>query len=79
MNNYCGACGAPMVIHGKTYYRISDQANRGTCTNRLSIREDLARLRLCEAIRDRLASPAGIQYARKKLASAERLVLGVKT
>ncbi len=45
---YCGECGAPMTIHAGTsarYYRCSDQKKRGTCSNRLALREDVARIR----------------------------------
>ncbi len=40
---FCAACGAPMVVLGgtsATYYRCSDALKRGTCANRLGVRED---------------------------------------
>jgi hypothetical protein len=71
---FCGVCGAPMVISGgssKQYYRCSDRVKRGTCTNSLSVPEDVTRASLLEELRHRLASPMGIAYARKRF--AERL------
>jgi site-specific DNA recombinase len=67
---YCGACAAPMVVYGGRY-RCSHNRQRGTCDNRLMVREDLARDRLLAALRERLLSPSGIAHARKRL--AERL------
>ncbi|HMJ56988.1 MAG TPA: recombinase zinc beta ribbon domain-containing protein, partial [Polyangiaceae bacterium] len=58
---YCGACQAPMTIHAGTsarYYRCSDQKKRGTCANRLALREDVARRRILGAVRERYSSPA---------------------
>lgn len=71
---YCGTCGAPMIIWGggsSKYYRCPDHVKRGTCTNGLGVRESVARTSILDAIRGRLFSPAGIAYARKRI--AERL------
>ena len=71
---YCGACQAPMTIHAGTsarYYRCSDQKKRGTCANRLALREDVARRRILGAVRERYSSPASAGYMRKRF--AERL------
>jgi DNA invertase Pin-like site-specific DNA recombinase len=77
-NNYalsgllrCGLCGAPMTIHAGTsarYYRCSDQKKRGTCSNKLSLREDVAKRSLMTALRDRYGRPSAIAFLRKKLA-----------
>lgn len=77
-NNYvlsgllkCGRCGAPMTIHAGTsarYYRCSDAKKRGTCSNRLALREDVAKRRLLDALGERFRSPASLAYLRKKLA-----------
>ncbi len=67
----CGACGAPMIIAGgsaeRRYYVCAD-GRRFRCANRTSVRADIARARILETLRDLLASPAGIAYARKRLA-----------
>jgi DNA invertase Pin-like site-specific DNA recombinase len=68
---YCGECGAPMTIHAGTsarYYRCSDQKKRGTCTNRLALREDVARRRIFGALHDRFRTPAAVSYMRKRIA-----------
>ena len=57
---FCGECGAPMTIHGGTsanYYRCVDQKKRGTCSNKLSLREDVAKRRLLDTIEERYAWP----------------------
>jgi hypothetical protein len=68
----CDACGALMEISGGrangAYYRCSANRKRGTCVNRLSVREDIARKRILGAVREAIASPAGIAYLRRKLA-----------
>src|SRR5271166_671077 len=70
----CGVCGAPMTISAGTsaaYYRCSDQKKRGTCVNKLSLREDSARRLLVGALQDRYSRPSAIAYVRKRL--TERL------
>lgn len=66
----CGACGAPMVIYGgssSSYYRCSVQLRRGTCTNSLSVREDVLRPRILEALHDLLTSPRRLDYLRHQV------------
>jgi hypothetical protein len=49
-----------MTIHGGTsanYYRCVDQKKRGTCSNKLSLREDVAKRRLLDTIEERYAWP----------------------
>jgi DNA invertase Pin-like site-specific DNA recombinase len=58
----CGVCRALMAIHGGTaaggkYYRCSAASDRGTCANRLSVREDAARSSFVGLVRARLFAP----------------------
>lgn len=49
----CGCCGAPMQITGgssQRYYRCVSNRKRGTCSNRLSVRERLTRQRILRAV-----------------------------
>jgi hypothetical protein len=50
------------------YYRCVANRKRGTCANRLSVREGLTRARVLEAIGQALASPKAIAYVRQRLA-----------
>jgi site-specific DNA recombinase len=67
---FCGACNAPMIIHGGDVpaYRCPDHTKRGTCANALSVPERVARTQLLAALRDNLLSQEGIAYARKRIA-----------
>ncbi len=68
----CGACGAPMFIAGGSsarYYACSDARKRGTCGNRLSVREDLARRCVFAELRKRLLEPAALAYVRERIAA----------
>lgn len=70
----CACCGALMQISGGSphrYYRCVSNRKRGVCTNRLSVRETLARQRVLEAISSAIASPAAIAHIRHRL--TERL------
>ena len=63
-----------MTIHGGTsanYYRCVDQKKRGTCSNKLSLREDVAKRRLLDTIEERYARPKAILHLRQLI--AERL------
>ena len=60
-----------MDIHGGTnanYYRCVDQKKRGTCHNKLSLREDLAKRRLLDVVEQRYRNPDAILYLRKRIA-----------
>ena len=48
------------------HYRCEASAKRGTCANKLSVREDVLRRNLLDELRHRLTSKARIAYARKK-------------
>lgn len=64
----CGLCGAVMVIHGggedRRYYACSDARGRGTCSNKASIREQLAREAIVGAILERSSSPKALARIR---------------
>jgi hypothetical protein len=67
----CGYCGAAMQITGgssERYYRCVSNRKRGTCTNRLSVRERLTRQQILEAIRQALETPSAIAYVRQRFA-----------
>lgn len=66
----CGSCGGTMTIAGgssASYYRCANNKKRGTCTNSLSVREDVARSKILAAVRTRITSPAAVAYLRKRL------------
>lgn len=68
---FCGVCGAPMTICGGSstkYYGCVDAKKRGTCDNKMSLREDVARQRILGALRERLTSPKALKLLRKRIA-----------
>jgi DNA invertase Pin-like site-specific DNA recombinase len=68
----CGVCGASMIISGGSsmkYYKCNDACKRGTCSNRLSVREDVVRARVLGALTDRFGSEAAVRYLRQQVAS----------
>lgn len=69
----CGHCGAPMSVIGggntARYYRCDDHRKRGTCTNKRSVREDLVRTRVFEALRAALSTPEMLHGLRARVAS----------
>lgn len=70
----CAKCCAPMTITRGTsasYYACSDRRKRGTCDNALSVREDLARACIFEALRSSLFTSEAVDFIRKRI--AERL------
>ena len=67
----CGVCGSLMQVsggHPHRYYRCVSNRKRGVCTNRLSVREPLARERVLQAITSAISSPVVIAHIRKRLA-----------
>lgn len=67
----CGECGAAMTIASGTsasYFQCSGHKKRGTCKNKRSIREDVARVRLFEAIAARFNTEEATKFLRKALA-----------
>lgn len=79
-NNYvlsgilvCGECGAAMTIASGTsasYYQCADYKKRGTCTNRRSIREDIAKARVFDAIGARYNTPEATAFLRQAMVEA---------
>ena len=69
----CAKCGAPMTVMRGTsasYYRCADNRKRGTCDNRLSLREETAKERIFDALREALFTPDAIAYMRKRIAES---------
>lgn len=71
----CADCGAPMTISGGAVDRRYDYCDanrkRGTCSNALSVKESVTRTCILAGLRDTIASPVVLAYARKRI--AERL------
>jgi hypothetical protein len=53
----CGACGGPVILVGKAYYGCANYKNRGTCTNKLSMRLDMLERTVLAGLKDRLLTP----------------------
>lgn len=71
---HCAACGSTMVITGGSaarYYICGSAKSRRLCTNRLSVREDVARRCILGAIREQLTAAGAVDYLRRQI--AERL------
>lgn len=79
-NNYvlsgilvCGECGAAMTIASGTsasYYQCADYKKRGTCKNGRSIREDVAKERVFNAIGARYNTPEATTFLRQAMVDA---------
>lgn len=67
----CAACDGPMVIGGgeagRRYYACSN-SRRERCTNRKTVLESVVRTKLLAGFKERLSSPDGITYVRKRIA-----------
>lgn len=66
----CGQCGAPMTISSGTsaaYYRCQTNRTKGTCRNRVSVREDVARTCILGGIKEHMLSAEGTAYLRRKV------------
>ena len=71
----CAQCGAPMSISAGSnaaYYRCQGNRTKGTCPNRVSVREDIARRRVLRTIQEHMLSPDGIAQFRKRIAEELR-------
>lgn len=76
-NNYvlsgivvCGECGAAMTIASGTsarYYQCADYKKRGTCKNGRSVREDVAKDRVFNAIAARYNTPEATTFLRQAM------------
>jgi site-specific DNA recombinase len=67
----CGVCGAPMIITGGSsarYYRCGDHKKRGNCPNKLSVKEEIARTCIFNAIRNHFSSAAAVDFVRHEIA-----------
>lgn len=67
----CGVCGANMTISGgssATYYKCVDYKKRGTCKNGMSVREDLVKARIIEALRHTIFTPEAVDELRRNIA-----------
>lgn len=79
-NNYvlsgilvCGACGAAMTSASGTsasYYQCSDYKKRGTCKNGRSIREDIAKARVFDAVGARYNTTEATAFLRQAMVDA---------
>ncbi len=66
----CGLCGAAMTITKGTsahYYKCGDYKKRGTCSNRKTLREDVARQRILQAVYERYRTPEAIAFLRQAI------------
>ncbi len=71
----CAQCGAPMSISAGSnaaYYRCQGNRTKGTCPNRVSVREDVARRRVLKGIQEYMLSDEGIAQFRKRIAEELR-------
>lgn len=67
---YCGDCGATMVVLGgtsATYYRCSDALKRGTCKNRLGVREDVIVEAAVAELKRVLSQPDLMKHLRERV------------
>ena len=53
----CGACGGGYVLVGARHYGCANSRNRGTCTNRLTIRRDVLEATVLGGLREHLMHP----------------------
>jgi site-specific DNA recombinase len=67
----CDECGAPLgIMSGShaTYYKCSTAKTKGTCPNKMSIREADVKREVLKAMRAKLRHPASLAYVRAELA-----------
>ncbi|WP_193747162.1 zinc ribbon domain-containing protein, partial [Leisingera sp. ANG-M6] len=53
----CGACGGGYSIVGKAHFGCASARNKGTCSNRLTIRRDRLEDRVLNGLKDQLLHP----------------------
>ena len=53
----CACCGSSMVLVGKTHYGCATARNKGTCSNKLTIRRDRLEATVLEGLRRHLVTP----------------------
>jgi DNA invertase Pin-like site-specific DNA recombinase len=70
---HCAECGAPLTIYGGSRtakaYRCPDGHGRGSCANRLAVREEVARGAVLAYLRHRVARPAALEHLRQRAAA----------
>ena len=67
----CKACGGPMTIIGgssATYYHCATHRTKGQCANARSIRENVIRTRVLDAIKVQLTNKGAVTHARSRVA-----------
>ncbi len=67
----CNECGSPLTLSAGTnaaYYRCQTNRKQGTCSSRISVREDSTKKRILDAFENWLVSPVGVQSIRKNIA-----------
>src|SRR5215468_8372888 len=72
---HCAQCGAPMSISAGSnaaYYRCQGNRTKGTCPNRVSVREDIVRRKVIQGIQDYMLSDEGVAQFRKRVAEELR-------
>lgn len=72
---HCAQCGAPMSISAGSnaaYYRCQGNRTKGTCPNRVSVREDIVRRKVIRGIQDYMLSDEGVAQFRKRIAEELR-------
>ncbi len=53
----CGDCGGGFILVGKTYYGCANTRNKGTCSNRRTIRRDVLEARVLDGLKEQLLHP----------------------
>jgi site-specific DNA recombinase len=72
---HCAQRGAPMSISAGSnaaYYRCQGNRTKGTCPNRVSVREDIVRRKVIQGIQDYMLSDEGVAQFRKCVAEELR-------
>ena len=70
----CGDCGGGFILVGKTYYGCANTHNKGTCSNRRTIRRDVLEARVLDGLKEQLLHPDLIaEFVRAYQAEFNRL------
>ena len=70
----CGDCGGGFILVGKTYYGCANTRNKGTCSNRRTIRRDVLEARVLDGLKEQLLHPDLIaEFVRAYQAEFNRL------
>lgn len=69
----CGACGASYTKYGQNRFACAALRDRGTCTNKLTVRGDAVETAILEGLKSRLMAPDLFQeFAREFMAEVNR-------